>query len=125
MTALFEAMVDEGLEQFQRHLLRKTALMQPQFGSDHDHRTTRIIDALTEQVLAETALLALERIGQRLEWPIVRAAKNATSAAVIEQRIDGFLEHALLIAHDHVGRVQLDELLQTVVAIDYSAIEIV
>ena len=32
--------------------------MQPQFGTDHDHRTARIVDALAEQVLPEAALLA-------------------------------------------------------------------
>ena len=125
MAALFQAMIDERLEQLQRHLLGQAALVQLQFRPDHDHRAARIIDALAEQVLTETSLLALERIGERLERAIVRAAQHASAAAVIEQRVDGFLQHALFIAHDHVGSMQLDQLLQTIVAIDDAAIQIV
>src|SRR3546814_8740479 len=62
-----EARVDEGLEQFERHLLGQTALVQLEFGTGHDDRTARIVDALAEQVLAETALLALEHVGQRFQ----------------------------------------------------------
>src|SRR5436305_5129143 len=51
--------VNERLEQFERHLLRQPALMQLQLRADDDHRAARIIDALTEQVMAEPALLAL------------------------------------------------------------------
>ena len=125
MAALFQAMIDERLEQLERHLLGQTALMQLQLGTDHDHRTARVIDALAEQVLAEAALLALERIGERLERAIVGAAQHAAAAAVVEQRVDGFLQHALFVAHDDVGRVQLDQLLQPVVAVDDAAIKVV
>ena len=55
--------IDERLEQFQRHLLRQPALMKLQFRTNHDHRAAGIIDALAQQVLPETALLALEHIG--------------------------------------------------------------
>src|SRR5215469_13795886 len=58
MAALLEAVIDEGLEQLERHLLGKTALVETQIGADHDHGTAGIIDALTEQVLAKAALLA-------------------------------------------------------------------
>src|SRR5580658_7275795 len=51
----FKLAVDEWLEQFERHLLRQTALMEPQFGANDDYRTARIIDPLTQQVLPETA----------------------------------------------------------------------
>ena len=125
MTALFEAMIDERLEQFERHLLGQTALVEFQFRSDDDDRTARVIDALAEQVLTETALLAFERIGERLERAIVRAAQHAAAASVVEQRVDGFLQHALFIADDDVRRMQLDQLLQAVVAIDDAAIQIV
>ena len=125
MAALFQAMVDERLEQLQRHLLGKAALVQLQLGTDHDDGTAGVIDALAEQVLAEAALLALERIGQRLERAVVGAAQHTAAAAVIEQRIHGFLQHALFIAHDDVGRVQLDQLLQPVVAVDHAAVQVV
>ncbi len=96
-----------------------------QLGTDHDDGTAGIIDALAEQVLAEAALLAFERVGERFERAIVGAAQHASTAAVVEQRVDGFLQHALFVAHDHVGCVQLDQLLQAVVAVDDAAIQVV
>ncbi len=117
--------IDERLEQLQRHLLRQAALMQLQLRSDHDDRAARIIDALAEEVLPKPALLALEHVGQRLEGPLVGAGDDAAAAAVVEQGVDGFLQHALLVADDDVRRAELDQPLQTVVAVDDPAIEIV
>ena len=102
VAALFQAMIDERLEQFERHLLGKTALVQLQFRTDHDDRAAGVIHALAEQVLAEAALLALQRIGERFQRAVVGAAQYTAAAAVVEQRVDRFLQHALFIAHDHV-----------------------
>src|SRR5678816_943325 len=92
MAALLEAMVNEGLEQLERHLLGKTRLMELQLGADHDNRTAGVVDALAEQVLTEAALLAFERIGERLERAIVGAAQHTATAAVVEQRVHGLLQ---------------------------------
>ena len=113
VAALFQPVIDERLEQLERHLLRQAALVQLQLGTDHDDRTAGVVDALAEQVLAEAALLALERVGERLQRAVVGAAQHAAAAAVVEQRVDGFLEHALFVADDDVRRVQLHQLLQT------------
>src|ERR1039458_8145773 len=75
VAALFEAMIDERFEQLERHLLGKKEKMQLELGSDHDDRTAGVIHALAEQVLTETALLTLERIGQRFERTVVGAAQ--------------------------------------------------
>ncbi len=99
--------------------------MQPQFGTDHDHRAARIVDALAEQVLPEAALLALEHVGQRLQRTLVGAGDDAAAAAVVEQRVDGLLQHALFVADDDVGRAQLHQPLQAVVAVDDAAVEVV
>ena len=120
-----EAGVDERLEQLERHLLRQAALVQLQFRTGHDDRTAGIVDALAEQVLAEPALLALQHVGQRLQRTLVGAGDDAAATAVVEQRIDGFLQHALLVADDDAGRAQLDQPLQAVVAVDDAAIEVV
>ena len=77
-------------------------------GADDDDRTARVVDALAEQVLAEAALLALEHVGQRLERALVRAGDGLAAAAVVEQRVDRLLQHALLVADDDLGRVELD-----------------
>src|SRR5581483_7475724 len=91
LPGLFEAMVDEGLEELERHLLGQAALMQLEFWSDHDDRTAGVVHALAEQVLTEAALLALERVGERLERTVVGTAQHAATAAVVEQRVDGLL----------------------------------
>ena len=99
--------------------------MQLELRTDDDHRTARIIDALAEQVLAEPALLALQHVGERLQRTLVGARDDAAAAAVVEQRVDRFLKHALLVADDDVRRAQFDQPLQAVVAVDDAAIEIV
>ena len=120
-----EARIDERLEQFERHLLRQPALMQLELGADHDHRTAGIVDALAEQVLAEPALLALEHVGERLQRPLVGAGDDAPAPAVVEQRVDRLLQHALFIADDDVGRAQLHQPLQAIVAVDDATVEVV
>ncbi len=68
--------------------------------ADHDDRTARVVDALAEQVLAEPALLALEHVGERLQRAVARAGDGPAAAAVVEQRVDGLLQHALLVVDD-------------------------
>ena len=94
-------------------------------GTDDDDRTARVVHALAEQVLTEPALLALEHVGQRLERTLAAAADRLGAATVVEQRVDRFLQHALLVAQDDFRRAVQDELLQTVVAVDHATIEIV
>src|SRR6187549_544893 len=95
-----ELVEDERLEQLERHQLRQAALVQLELRADDDDRAPRVVDALAEQVLAEAAALALDHVGERLERTLVRARHRLAAAAVVEQRIDGFLQHALLVAHD-------------------------
>ena len=120
-----EPRIDERLEQLERHLFRQSALMQLELRPDHDHRAARIVDALAEQVLPEAALLALEHVGERLQRPLVGAGDDAPTPAVVEQRIDRLLKHALLVADDDVRRAELHQPLQTIVAVNDAAIEIV
>ncbi len=121
----FKLVVDERLEELERHFLRQTALVQFQFGADDDNRTARVIDTLAEQVLAEAALFALEHVGERLERALVRASNDAAAAAIVEKGIDRFLQHAFFVAHDDVGRLDFHQLTQTVVAVDDAAVKIV
>src|SRR6185312_4579148 len=121
----FELRIDERLEQLQGHFFRQAALVQLQFRPDDDDRAAGIIDALAEQVLPEPALLALEHIAERLQRALVGAGDDAAAAAIVEQRVDRLLQHALFVAHDDVGRAQLDEALQPVVPVDDAAVKIV
>ncbi len=125
VAVLLQLGVDERLEQLERHLLRQAALVQLQLRPDHDDGTAGIVDALAQQVLAEAALLALQHVGQRLQRALVGARDRPAAAAVVEQRVHRFLQHALLVAHDDVRRAQLDQPLQAVVAVDHPAIQIV
>ena len=56
---------------------------------------------------------------------VVARGHNATSPPVIDESINSFLKHALLIADDYLGRTQLHKAPQTVVPVDYPAIEVV
>ena len=116
---------DERLEQLERHDLRQTALVELQGRADHDDRTARVVDALAEQVLAEAALLALEHVGQRLQRPVAGSGDRTATTPVVEQRVDGFLEHALFVVHDDLGRTEIEQPLQAVVAVDDTAVQVV
>ncbi len=54
----------EGLEQFQCHFFRQTALVQFQFRTDHNNGTARVVNTLAQEVLAEASLLALQKVRQ-------------------------------------------------------------
>ena len=62
---------------------------------------------------------------QRLERALAAAADRLGAAAVVEQRVDRLLQHALLVPEDDFRRAMQDELLQAVVAVDDAAVEIV
>src|SRR5687768_1115934 len=125
MCVLFKLVVDERFEQLECHFLWQTALVQLELGPDHDNRTSRIIDALSEQVLTKASLLALKRSGKRFQRAVVRTAKHTAATAVIEQSIDGLLQHSFFIANDDFRSPQLDQLFQAIVAVNDAAIEIV
>ena len=99
--------------------------MQLEFRSDHDHRAARIVHALTEQVLTEPALLALQHVGKRLQRTLIGARDDTPSAAIVEQCVDSFLKHALFVPDDDIRGAKLDKPLQSVIAVDNAAIEVV
>ena len=122
---LAEPADDERLEQLERDLLGQAALVEPEVGADDDHRPGRVVDALAQEVLAEPALLALDHVGERLERAVARAQDRPLAAVVVEEGVDGLLEHPLLVADDDLGRVEVDQLLEPVVAVDDPAVEVV
>ncbi len=84
-----------------------------------------VVDALAEQVLAEPALLALEHVGQALEPMVAGARDGAAAAAVVDQRVARLLQHPLLVADDDLGRLEVEEPAEAVVAVDDAAIQVV
>ena len=123
--ALLELREDEGLEQFQRHQLGQTALVQLEVRTHRDHGTARVVHALAQQVLAETAALALDHVGQRLQGTLVGARHGLATAAVVQQRVHCFLQHALFVARDDFRSLQLQQAAQTRVAVDDAAVQVV
>ncbi len=123
--ALDELAYHEGLVELGSHVLRNTALAHLELRTHDDDRAGRVVDTLAQQVLAEAALLALEAVAQRLERAIGIALHSAALAGVVEQRVDGFLKHALLVAQDDLGSLDLDEALEAVVAYDDSTVQVV
>src|SRR6202044_3925342 len=116
---------DEGLEELERHELGQAALVQLEVRADHDDRAARVVDALAQQVLAETPLLALQHVRERLQGTVAGARDRAATAAVVEQRVDGLLQHALLVVDDDLGRAQVQQPLQAVVPVDDTPVEVV
>ena len=122
---LNEALHYEGLEQLESHLLGQAALIDLQLRAYDDNRTSRVVDTLTEKVLTEASLLTLEHIGERLERAVVRACYGSAASAVVDKCVYGLLEHALLVADNDFGSVELEELLKTVVSVDNTTVEVV
>jgi hypothetical protein len=79
--------------------------MKLELRADHDHRAARVVDALAEQVLAEAATLSFDHVRERLERALVGAGHCFAAAAVVEQRVDRLLEHALLVPDDDFRRL--------------------
>ena len=116
---------DERLEEFKRHQLRQTTLVELQVRAGNDYRATRVVDALSEQVLTEAALLALEHVGERLQRAVARPRDRAAAAAVVEECVDGLLQHPAFVVDDDLRRTKVKQTLEAVVAVDHAAVEVV
>ncbi len=122
---VYEHLHHERLEQLDRHQARQAALVHLQVRAHHDDRTPGVVNALTEQVLPEASLLALEHVGERLESPVAGAGNGPAATTVVEESVYRLLEHPLLVVHDHVGRTQVEQPPQAVVAVYDAPIQVV
>ena len=75
--AFLESAQDHRLKQLERHLLGQAALVELERRVDDNDRTARVVDALAEQVAAEPALLAPQRLAERLERPVAASAHGS------------------------------------------------
>src|SRR6266513_1856790 len=99
--------------------------MKFQLGTDDNNRTTRVIDALSEQILTEASAFAFEHVAERFERSVARTSNCATVPAVVEQGVNGFLQHSLFVANNDVRRFEQKQIFKPVIAIDNPAIKIV
>ena len=116
---------DERLEQFQCHEFRQAALVQFELRADDNNGTPGVVHTLTKQVLAEPALLALEQVGQGFQGSVARASDGATPTTVVEQGVDGFLQHALLVIDDDLGGAEVDHALEAVVTVNDAPVQVI
>ena len=91
----------------------------------HNHGTAGIIHPFAQQVLTETTALAFDHVGQGLERTFVGTGHGLAATAIVQQRVHRFLQHALFIAGNDLGRFQLQQTAQTTVAVDHAAIQVV
>ncbi len=115
----------ERLVEFRRHIFGDTHLVHLQLRTDDDHRTRRIVDTLTQQILTETSLFTFQRVGEGFQSPVAFVLHRVALARVIEERIDSLLQHTFLVTQNDLGSLDLDEAFQAVVANDDAAIEVV
>ena len=108
---LHEFFHNERLEQFDCHFLGQTALIEFEFGAYDYNRTTGIVDALSEQVLTESSLFAAEHTRERFEFSVARAGNGFAAPAVIDKRVNRFLQHSLFVSDDYFGRAEFHQFL--------------
>ena len=124
-TAHFQFVEDERFEQLQGHAFGQATLMQAQVGAYGNHGTAGVVYAFTQQVLTEAAAFTFNHVGQRFERAFVGTGHGFAATAVVQQAVYCFLQHAFFVAHDDVGRMQLQQAFETVVAVDHTTIQIV
>src|SRR5437016_14525731 len=99
--------------------------MQLKFRTDDDDRAARIIHPFAEEVLAKAPALPFEHVAEGLQRTIAGAGDGATMAAIVEESIDGLLQHPFFVADNDFGRLELQQVLQPVIAVDDASIEII
>ena len=82
-------------------------------------------DLFAQEVAAEPALLSLEHIAEALERPVALTPHRAGATAVVEERVDGLLEHPLLVPEDDVGSLEVQEPAKAVVPVDDPSVQVV
>ncbi|OQC54576.1 MAG: hypothetical protein BWX55_00386 [Deltaproteobacteria bacterium ADurb.Bin022] len=96
--------------------------MQSQIRADRNHGTSGVVDALAQQVLTKTALLAFEHVGQGAQRPFVGSGNRTAASAVVKKNVHRFLQHSLFIANDDFGSVEFLQSLQTIIPVNDAAI---
>ncbi|GIQ64111.1 hypothetical protein PACILC2_26790 [Paenibacillus cisolokensis] len=122
---VYKLLHDERLEQLERHLFRKPALIHFQARPDNDNGTAGIVDPFAQQVLTEAALLPFQHMAERFQRPVARTGNGTSAAAIVDQRVDRFLQHPFFVLHDNVRRAEIQKPLQTVVPVNDAAVQIV
>ena len=116
---------NKGFEKLNGHLLWQTALIDLKLRSHYDYRTAGIIHSFAKKVLTETTLLSFQQIRKGFQRTVSGTGHRPSAASVVDQGVHRFLQHTFLIAHDNIRSTQLQQSLQTIIAIDDTAIQII
>ena len=124
-TIVNQRLHDEWLEELKCHFLWQAALVQLEFRTNNDNGTSRVVNTLSEQVLAEPAFLALEHVRKRLECTTIGTRYWALTTSVVNKCIDGFLQQTLLMVDNRLRCPDFLNLLQAVVTVDNTAVQVI
>ena len=111
-------MKNEGFEQLESHLLRKTALSELKLRIHHDHGSSRIINSPPKQVAPQSAMLTMKSFRKRLQRPVITPTNWRFLLLIMDQGINSLLEHSSLITQDDFRGTHINQLLKAVVSIN-------
>ena len=116
---------NEGLEEFKRHFLRKTALVNFQLRTYDYNGTSGIVDTFSEKVLTERPCFPFSMSERDLSGLFDGPVTFFTVLTVVEQGIDRLLQHSLLIL-DYYGRgAEFKQSFQTVVSVYHTSVKVI
>ena len=124
-TLVYKLFHDKRLEKFKSHFCWKTTLPELKFRSNNDYGTTRVVYALTKKVLAETSLLTLNHVRDRLKRTVRCTLYNALALRVIKQCIYSFLKHTLFVSDNDIRSRKLLKSLKAIITVNNTTIQIV
>jgi len=116
---------DKWFEEFQCHIFGKTALMESEIWPNDDDTPSRVVHTLAEEILTETALLPSQEIRQALERTVTISPNRPRTPTVVDKSVHRFLQHSFLVPENDIRSLDFNEFLQTVVAVDYPAVEVI
>ena len=121
----YQLLHNEGFEKLDGHLFREAALVNLKLRPYHDNGTSRIIHTFSQKVLTETSRFTFQHVRERFQRTVSGACHRTASSSVVNQGVYRLLKHSLFIADNNVRRTKLQQSLQTVIAVDDPAVEIV
>ena len=124
-TTLDELTDDERLIELCRHLFRETTLVHLELRTHDDDGTRGVVHTFTEEVLTETSLFTLQRVGEGFEGTVRLGLHRGGLTRVIKEGVHRLLEHTLLVTEDDIRRFDLHESFETVITDDDTTVEVV
>ena len=116
---------NERFEKLDCHFFRKTTLIDLQFRSNDDNRTSGIVNSFTKKVLTETSGFTFQHVRKGFESSVSRSCYRTATTTIVDQRVYCFLKHTFLITNNDIRCSQFQKTFQTVVTVDDSSVQII